>query len=80
MAGVATLMEIAEAYHSRASEITAGIQRAEADNVVARGDGWYKFRVGELRTFTEACILSKERRNLSFRADYSYLSYRIYFL
>lgn len=52
-AGVATLMEIAEAYHARVGYIAAGIQRAEADNVVGKGDAYYKFRTGELRTLQE---------------------------
>jgi len=53
--GVMTLMEVSEAYYARASEITSLIQRKEADGIVAKGDRYYRFRTGELRTFMEAC-------------------------
>lgn len=52
--GVGTLMEVAEAYHARASEISALIQRAESQGHTLRGGAMYKFRTGELRTFLEA--------------------------
>lgn len=53
--GVLTMMEVGEAYYARASEMTALIQRKEADGIVSKGDRYYKFRTGELRTFMEAC-------------------------
>ena len=53
--GVATLMECAEAYHARASEIAARLQDAEADGRIVKGSGYYHFRTGALRTFMEAC-------------------------
>lgn len=49
-----TLMEVAEAYHARASEIAALIQRAEASGVIIKSSAHSKFRTGELRTFVEA--------------------------
>lgn len=52
--GVLTLMEVAEAYYARASEITAMLQRKEAEGVIAKGSTPYRFRTGELRTFMEA--------------------------
>lgn len=52
--GVLTLMEVAEAYYSRCSEMTALIQRKEEEGVVTRSSSYYKFRTGELRTFMEA--------------------------
>lgn len=53
--GTLTLMEVAEAYHARACEITLRIQRMENDGVEPRGSAAYKFRTGELRTFTDLC-------------------------
>lgn len=53
--GVLTLMEVASAYYARASELTARLQRAEADGTVLKGTRPYKFRTGELRTFMEMC-------------------------
>lgn len=52
-AGRLTLMEVADAYFARASELTALIQQAEVDGYVAKGGNEYKFRTGELRTFME---------------------------
>lgn len=71
--GISTLMEVAEAYHSRASEITAMIQRAEASGTVSRSGELYKFRTGELRTFTEAVKKTVElgsRRITLARSEY----------
>lgn len=50
---VLTLMEYANAVYSRAMELTGILQRAEADGVVLKGSKTYRFRTGELRTFTE---------------------------
>jgi hypothetical protein len=52
-AGLLTLMEVADAYYARASEMTMLIQRQEADADVGKGSLLYKFRTGELRTFRE---------------------------
>lgn len=51
--GVMTLMEVATAFYARAAEITAILQKAEANGVVTRGSKHYKFRTGELRTFMD---------------------------
>ncbi|CAB4176782.1 hypothetical protein UFOVP978_62 [uncultured Caudovirales phage] len=47
-------MEVAEAYHARASEVYGLIQRAEAVGVAVKSGAHYKFRTGELRTFLES--------------------------
>ncbi len=47
------LMETADAYFARASEMTMLIQHGERVGVILKGSGHYKFRTGELRTFTE---------------------------
>ena len=52
-AGHLTLMEVADAYFARASEITMLLQQAEREGTVTRGSAHYKFRTGELRTFLE---------------------------
>jgi len=51
--GVRTLMEVAEAYHARAMEVNALIQRGEAEGTVPKGGAYYKLRTGELRSFIE---------------------------
>lgn len=51
--GVGTLMEVAEAFHARLSEMQALIQRGEADGSIVKGSAAYKFRTGELRTVME---------------------------
>lgn len=50
---VQALMEVADAYFARASEITAMIQRAEREGRLTRSDQYVKFRTGELRTFLD---------------------------
>lgn len=58
-AGHLTLMEVADAYYARASEMTMLIQEMESDGLIKRGrgndkgDALYQFRTGELRTFME---------------------------
>jgi hypothetical protein len=52
-AGTMTLMEIADAYFARASEITMLLQKGEREGTILRGSAGYKFRTGELRTFLE---------------------------
>lgn len=54
--GEMTLMEYANAVYSRAMEITMMLQRAESDGHVLKGSKHYKFRTGELRTFTEMAL------------------------
>lgn len=49
------LMETADAYFARASEITAMIQRAEQEGTLVRTSPYVKFRTGELRTFMDVC-------------------------
>lgn len=51
--GIATLMEVADAYFGRASEMTIMILALEREGKVRRGDALYKFRTGELRTFMD---------------------------
>lgn len=51
--GEMTLLEYANAVFSRGMEITMLLQRAESDGVILKGSKHYKFRTGELRTFTE---------------------------
>jgi hypothetical protein len=48
---VEAMMEVADAYFARASEITALIQQAEADGLAS--PSYRKFRTGPLRTFME---------------------------
>lgn len=54
--GVLTLQEVANAYYSRALELTLVIQRAEADGAVLKNSRHYKFRTGELRTFADLAL------------------------
>lgn len=51
--GPMALMETADVYYARASELTALIQRGESDGTIAKGSEEAKFRTGELRTFRE---------------------------
>lgn len=62
--GVITLMETADAYFARASEMTMLLQQAEREGTVLRGSAAYKFRTGELRTFME---LAKRAADLGSR-------------
>lgn len=52
-AGYLSLMEVADAYYARASELTMLLQAAERDGRVLKGSAHAKFRTGELRTFAE---------------------------
>jgi hypothetical protein len=54
-AGYLTLMETADAYFARASELTMKILEAETEGNAPKGGSLYKFRTGELRTFMEMC-------------------------
>lgn len=51
--GVLALMETADMYYARATEINALIQRGEQDGTIVRTDPLVKFRTGELRSFRE---------------------------
>ena len=51
--GVATLLEVAEAYHARACEMEMAIHQAETEGAVLKGTRLYKFRTTELRTFID---------------------------
>lgn len=63
-AGHLTLMEVADAYFARASEIQYHILKAEREGAVFKGHSYYKFRTGELRTFLE---LTKRAADLGSR-------------
>ena len=58
--GVLALMETADAYYARASEMTMLLQSAERKGVITRGSAHYKFRTGELRTFLEMARRASE--------------------
>lgn len=51
--GVLALMETADMYYARATEINLLIQRGEQDGTIGRTDPLVKFRTGELRSFRE---------------------------
>jgi hypothetical protein len=59
-AGHLTLMEVADSYFARASEITMLLQKAEREGQITKGSSHYKFRTGELRTFLEMCRRAAE--------------------
>lgn len=63
-AGHLTLMEVADAYFARASEMQYQILKAEREGGVFKGHSYYKFRTGELRTFLE---LTKRAADLGSR-------------
>jgi RNAse (barnase) inhibitor barstar len=52
-AGVASLMECADAYFARACEIDMLIHQGEREFTIGKGDDHYKFRTGELRAFLD---------------------------
>lgn len=69
-----TLMEYSNAVYSRAMEITILLQRAESEGTVLKGSKYYKFRTGELRSFTELalrCVELGSRRVTKAQLDYS---------
>ena len=51
--GTITLLETADAYFARASEMTMLLQQAEREGKILSRSAHYKFRTGELRTFME---------------------------
>lgn len=63
-AGHLTLMEVADAYFARASEMQYHILKAEREGAAFKGDSYYKFRTGQLRTFLE---LTKRAADLGSR-------------
>jgi hypothetical protein len=72
--GEMTMMEYANAVYSRAMELTIVLQRAESDGVVLKNSRMYRFRTGELRSFTELaarCIELGSRRVTWAQLDYS---------
>lgn len=71
--GDMTLMEYANAVYSRAMELTMLIQRGETDGHILKGSKHYRFRTGELRTFTELamrCIELGSRRVTMAKMEY----------
>ena len=58
--GFSTLMETADAYFARASEIEQYILRHERAGRVSRNTPLYKFRTGELRSFQEVARRAAE--------------------
>lgn len=62
--GVMGLMETADMYYARATEMHALILRGEADGKIAKGSEYVKFRTGELRDFRE---LAKRAADLGSR-------------
>ena len=72
--GEMTLMEYANAVYSRAMELTIIIQRLESDGSILKGSKFYKFRTGELRSFTELaarCVELGSRRVTKAQLDYN---------
>lgn len=63
-AGVASLMECADAFYARACEIDMLIHKGERDFTIGRGSPLYKFRTGELRSFLD---LSKRAAEMGSR-------------
>lgn len=63
--GVATLLEVANAYYARALEMESRLLHREAEGQILKGSRAYKFRTGELRRFLElskaACELGSRR-------------------
>lgn len=53
--GVLTLMEVADAYFARGSEIVMLILKGEREGSIPRGGNYAKFRTGELRHFLDVC-------------------------
>lgn len=62
--GIGTLLEVAESFHARASEMEIIIKRGESEGTILKSSAPYKFRTGELRTFLE---LTKRTMDLGSR-------------
>lgn len=58
--GTSTLMEVADAYFARSSEIAMLINAAIADGRLTKGSVHDKFRTGELRLFMEVAKKASE--------------------
>lgn len=58
--GVLTLMEVADAYFARGSEIAMMILRGQREGTIPRGGSYAKFRTGELRHFLDVCKGSRD--------------------
>lgn len=59
-AGYLTLMEVADAYFARASEMTMLIHEAEREGRINKGSAYTKFRTSELREFKELAKRASE--------------------
>ena len=62
--GVMTLMEVANAYYSRAKELEMRIHDGEREGTIDKGSPYYKMRTGELRDFVD---LAKAAQDLGSR-------------
>jgi hypothetical protein len=62
--GIMTLMEVANAYFSRAKEMEMRLHEGERDGWVHKGSDLYRFRTGELRDFID---LAKAAQDLGSR-------------
>jgi hypothetical protein len=51
--GALALMETADIYYARSTEIMGLILRGEAEGTIQKGSDYTKFRTGELRSFRE---------------------------
>lgn len=60
VSGVLALMETADMYYARASEINSLILRGERDGTIQTGSAYKKFRTGELRDFREVARRAAE--------------------
>jgi len=58
--GVSSLMEVADAYFARASEIAMLILGKEREGNLSRASKYVKFRTGELRHFLEVAKRASE--------------------
>lgn len=58
--GVMTLVEVANAYYSRAVEMQIRILRAESQGAISGSDPLSKFRKGELRSFIQMAEKAQE--------------------
>lgn len=71
--GTLTLMEVADAYYTRACEIAIYILRKERQGSVMKGSKYYRFRTGELRQFADLAKRASDlgsRRLTKERLDY----------
>lgn len=71
--GVTTLMEVADAFYARLTEIAILIKRKEDSGSIKRGSAYYKFRTGELRLMMD--MVSKTTQLGSRRLSAAQLKY-----